>query len=445
MATFLDLLLRNADNIGFQLVPHVEEAAMQYVIYNTVMPSRVLVRTDMSGWNVRKVSEYLRSRRAQDLLEDTDIPDTNLIRVRKNQAEPKEVGDRYRVTNRRSETDPESILTDVVSAIGEAIRERVEVDLFSAGLNSFKGGLLGSSSTAWSLGLMLQAATIFRARARHGALFHVVHPYQALSEMEKLIQYTGTTQEANLQFRDNAASQIANSNDIRSINLPTFGVSNLAISELIPRKVVYKISVLGDGGTFRLQLGNGYDSATPKNITGAITVSVTPATMVTNIQDAIDALDMSDYYSGSGSFVVSGTAIDDITVTPPSDFYIDDPSGLRIATKYDEDASVVGDLGVHLQKSAYDLVTNPDGTVVDMNGASLGVAMYERSGVCRALMFKPDAILWDIRNAVQSFFELTKQGRTAEFSGYMVYAAQGWHPENGMFVETIADSPLATG
>jgi hypothetical protein len=154
---------------------------------------------------------------------------------------------------------------------------------------------------------------------------------------------------------------------------------------------------------------------------------------------------MSDYYSGSGSFVVSGTAIDDITVTPPSDFYIDDPSGLRIATKYDEDASVVGDLGVHLQKSAYDLVTNPDGTVVDMNGASLGVAMYERSGVCRAVMFKPDAILWDIRNAVQSFFLMTKQGRTAEFSGYMVYAAQGWHPENGMFVETIADSPLATG
>jgi hypothetical protein len=336
-------------------------------------------------------------------------------------------------------------MTDVVAAIGEAVRERVEIDLLTSALSSFVGGSFGGSSTDYSLGLMLQAASLFRARARHGSLYHVIHPFQALTEMEKLIEYSNATQQADLTFRDRAALGLQ-TQDLRSFSLPTFGITDLSVSELLPRKVIYKLTVTGTGGTFRLQLGNGYDTVTPKNITGAITVSTTAATMVANIQTELDLLDMSDYYSGAGLFVVSGSDIADITITPPSDFYIPDPDGMRIANKYDEDAVLVSDLGTVLMKSAYDLVTAPDGSIVDKDGVSVGVAIYERAGaVAKGLLFQPNALLWDVRKAMRSFFALPDEysGRTAEFSGYMVYGVGEKSPELGVFVETKAESPLA--
>jgi hypothetical protein len=445
MSVFLDLLLRNDDNIGFKLIPHIEEAAMKYVIYNSVMARRVTVKSEMSGWNVRKVSEYIRSRRAQTLAEDTAIPDTSLLRVRKALVEPYEVGDKYRVSDRRAETDLESIMTDVVTAIGEAVRERVEVDLLTSAGSSFIGGEFGSASTDYSLGLMLQASALFRARARHGNIYHVVHPFQALTEMEKLIEYSNATQQADLTFRDRAASGLMTT-DLRSFSMPTFGITDLSISEMLPRRVTYKIHVTGDGGTFRLQLGNGHDSATPKNITAAITVSTTAATMATNIQTALNALDMSDYYSGVGTWVVTGSDIADLTITPPADFYIADSDALRVANKYDEDAVLVSDLGTILMKSAYDLVANPDGTLVDKDGVSVGLGLFERAGAtAKSLFFHPEALVWDVRKGMTSFFGLPDEysGRTAEFSGYMVYGVGEWSPERGAFITTKAESPLA--
>ena len=62
--TGLEMLLRNTDSIGFKLIPHIEELAIKYVVHNSVMASRVAVKSDMAGWNARKVSEYIRGRRA---------------------------------------------------------------------------------------------------------------------------------------------------------------------------------------------------------------------------------------------------------------------------------------------------------------------------------------------------------------------------------------------
>ena len=75
---------------------------------------------------------------------------------------------------------------------------------------------------------------------------------------------------------------------------------------------------------------------------------------------------------------------------------------------------------------------------------AVGVEMFERTGATsKSLLFQPNALLWDIREGVRSYFELTKQGRTAEYSAYMTYGTGQWSPELGMFIVTKAESPLA--
>jgi hypothetical protein len=415
---------------------------MEYVIHNTVMASRVKVLTDMSGWNVRKVSEYVRGRRAQDLAEDTDIPDTQILRTRKSVIEPYEVGDRYRITDRRSETDIESIITDTVRHLGLGISERVEIDLLITMLSVLRGGTLGTSGADYSLELMLQAATLFRARARHGDLFHVIHPFQAYPVMSKLIDYTNV---APLSFRDNAASRLEGTRDLRSFQLPTFGIADLTISELLPRSFNFKLALYGDGGTFRLQLGNGYETTgAAQNITAAIAVTGVHATDLASTLAAINALPLA---IRKGTWTGSSGSMTDITLIPPADVYFPDPDNFRIANKYDTYVAIVGQLGITLQKSAYDLVTDGGGDptgAADMNGEPVGVELFERTGgVAKAPLFLEDAVAWDVRKGVTSFFEVTKQGRTAEYSGYMVYGVEQWSPENGMYMISKAQSPSA--
>lgn len=441
MTLTLDLLLRNADNIGFKLIPHVEEAALKYALGNYVMGSRMLAMSDMQGWNARKISSYLPTRRAKELAEDTAIPSTKALRARKATIEPKEIGDRYRITERRSSTDLESVIADTVSFLGEAIGSKIESDAFATALSTFRGGTLGSGASDYSLNLMLQAATLFRARRKRGQLFHVIHPYQALPVMESLIDYAGA--QVNPTYRDAAANRLANT-DITEFDLPTFGNVNLAVGERLPRRVIFKLAVLGDGGTFRLQVGD--DGVIGENITAAITVSTTAATMVTNVQTALNALDMSGYYSGAGTWTVSGTDIANLTITPPTDMHLEDAIQLRVAVKQDEDATLDGGfIEANLQKSAYDLVTNPDGSITDQDGNSIGVALYERSATAKSLLFQRESMIFDIRRSVTSHFELVYQGRTAEYAASMVYGLGGWSPELGMFIETKANSPLAVG
>lgn len=441
--TELNLLLRNADGIGFELIPHIEEMALQYVFRRYVMASRVTVFSDMSGWNVRKISEYLPSRRAKELSEDTDIPDTKMLRARKAHIEPKEIGDRYRISNRRATTDLESIVSDTVVALGKGIGDKVEIDLYNTALSTFRGGTLGDGTSDYALPTLLSAATLFRQRIHESQIFHVIHPFQALPVMQQLIDYTGVNAQANLSFRDNAATRLQNTN-LREFDLPTFGNVNLAIGEFLPRKVIHKLAIYGTGGTFRLQLGD--DSVVGENITAAITITGTVATDIASIETALNNLLASaqTYYTGSGTYDVTGAALNDITITPPSDLFLDDEAQLRIAVKYDEDATLSGGfIEANLQKSAYDLITGLSGAPTDADGNELGVTLQERSAVAKSLMWTRSAMVLDIRQAIESYFELTKQGRTAEYSGTMVYGAGKWSSERGVFIYTKANHPLS--
>lgn len=427
--TGIDYILAN----GKDLIPHIEEMALKYVFHQYSMASRVRVFNDMQGWNTRKISEYVPSRRAVELDEDTAIPDTTLLRVRKSEIAPKEVGDRYRISDRRASTDLESIVTDTIEALGRAIGDRVESDLFATALSTFVGGTIGDGTADYSLLLPQQASSLFRQRrSRVGQLYHVVHSYQIQPIIQTLLTFTNAQD-------GQYALQNFNNSAIQELTLPIIG--NIAVADFLPRRVIWKLALYGTGGTFRLQVGDG--NTVGEHITSAITASATPATLITNVKSALEALT----FTGNGTWTVSGSAVDNMTITPPTTLFLDDFSQLRVAVKYDGDATLDGGLltGVPLQKSAYDLVTGITGAPTDSLGASLGVVLYERSATAKSLVFYRDALAYDLRSPVKAHFETVYQGRTAEYSAYQVYGVDGWSPELGMFIHTKANSPIAVG
>lgn len=408
---------------GLDLIPHVEMGAIRWTQRMYVMPSRVANFTDMSGWNVRKISEYLKYRRAVELQEDTDIPDTKLARKRKVSVEPEEFGDRYRISDRREDTDLENIVADTIEALGRAIGDRKEQRFFEAALASFRGGTLGSSSTDYSIALPIDAQHEFAHRARRGLIYHVMHPFQAKTVLKDLVQFNGANAGANLDFRNSAIS---------AWKVPGFDGLNIAISDFVPRRVIHNMKVYGTGGTFRLAVKDGRTIG--EDVTAAITVSGTTATMQANIKAALEALT----FDGNGTWTLSGASNTAIVVTPPATLYLDAESELRVAIDYD-DPTLDG------EKSAYDLVTSLSDAPEDVNGDSIGVEVTEKSASAKSLLFFRDALIHDIRKPVRANFELVHQGRTAEYAAYETAAIAGWRGELGMFIETKANSAFASG
>lgn len=422
LSALSQLLINQADT----LVPHIEESALRYTMRRYVMPQRVSVYGDMTGWNVRKISEYLRPRRAQDLAEDTPIPDTQLARVRKAEIEPKEVGERHRISNRRQTTDLEDVIADTVEALGQSIGDRKEADMLSVALGTFSGGNIDGTGGNYQLGYAIDAQFEFRKRARRGQLYHVIHPFQARDIMTDLVNFASGT---NLDFRDQA---------IRGWNVPGFDGLNVAISEFLPRRVVNSIDIGADGGTFRLQVGTDY--VLGENITDAIAYNATDSTQASNIEDALNGLDMSSFYSGSGSWTVApdGVVAERFTVTPPADLYLDAEQELSVAIDYYNNPTLEG------EKSAYDLLTNPT-LALDANGVAQGVIVREQSATAKALLFFPQAVIYDVRSPMSVYFELENQGRTLEYSANEVYGVGKWRSELGMTIETDASSAFALG
>ncbi len=429
MASALDFLLAN----GAQFLPNIQESAVKYVFQKFVMASRVRVMTDLQGdWNARKISEYMPSRPAQELAEDTAIPDTQLLRAKLNEISPRVTGDRYRITERRSGTDPEPIIQDSVEALSYAVGSQVEVDLMNAGRSAFRK-TAGSLASELSMITLNKLAVRFRQvrGADASQLYHVLHPYQVEPIMEKLLTFTEAQGGA-------AALENAVSGAVTAFNLPVLG--NIALAPLLPRRVVIGLKIYGTGGTFRLQVGNGY--VVGENITSAITVTGTIATDIAAIEAALEALT----FDGNGGWTVAGTLYSDITITPPASLFLPDPDQLRPAVKYDEDLHIDGgSFDSNHQKSGYDLITGVTGSPEDELGNALGFTIHEKSATEEGLSFYRDALIYDVRKAPRPFFEVTMQGRTAEYSLSHTYAAAGWRSYLGSRVLSTASNDTFTG
>lgn len=408
---------------GKDFIPHVELGALRWSQRKYVMLPRVTNYGDMTGWNVRKISEYLKFRSAQTLAEDTAIPDTTLARARKATVSPKEIGDRYRISDRRASTDIEDIIGDVIEALGTSIGEAKERDLQALALSTFIGGTIGDGTADYSLDQPIDGQHEFMKNARTGLIYHVIHPFQAKKILKDLVAFSGSSAGAPLDFR-NAA--------IRSWTVPGFDNLNIVVGDYVPRRVIHNLKVYGTGGTFRLAVGDGQQAGV--NLTAAITVSGTTATMQTNIETALNALT----FPGNGTWDCTGADNLNIVVTPPAGVFLDADSELRVAVDY-ANPTLIG------QKSAYDLVTSLSGAPLDIDGASLGVVISEKSATAKALLFMSDALVHDSRDSVRGSFELVNQGRTAEYAAYTTYGTAGWRRERGMFIHTKANSAFATG
>lgn len=412
----LDVVLAS----GKDFIPHIEEAAFHVIRRDFAMPQLVQRLTDMVGWNERKVSEYLMSRRAGTIQEDTDIPDTKLVRARKNVISPKEIGERYRLSDRRADTDLENILSDIVEALAYSIGATLEFDLIQTALEGFMGGTIGGTSVDYSIGLPVDAMYEFTQAARKLPLVNVVHPFQAKTVMQDLIKYSAGT---NLDYRNGAIS---------SWKIPAFGNVSIVISDTMPRKIVHQLSVYGTGGTFRLALNSG--QTVGEDVTAAIAVSATPATTIAAVKAALEALT----FTGNGTWTVTGSANNAIVVTPPATLYLDAESELRVAIDYANATAVT-------KKSAYDLVTTVTGGPLDQDGVMRGVWVYEKSATCKSLFFARGALVLDVRKPIKSNYFEVHQGRTGEYSMYTTYGTSAWRPEYGMFIETKANSAQALG
>lgn len=413
---------------GKDLIPHIEMGAIQYTMRKYAMAARVLMFTDMTGFNDRKISEYLKYRRAQELSEATDIPKTALARSRKAEIAPKEVGDRYPVTNRRWSTDLEPIIRDSIKALGRGIGDRIESDLMQEAVTGFVRRL-GSAATAYSLDLPINVQMIMKQEARGEQLFHVIHPFQAMTILKDLKNVTGSTAGVNMAYREKAVS---------TWTVPGFGGLEVVVDDFVPRRIIQRIKVYGTGGTFRLALYDGQVAGV--NLTAAITVSGTVATMASNIKAALDALTFSTALgypvSNSAWTVTAGANNLDITITPPTDLFLDGDSELRVAVDYSNPTQWG-------EKTAYDLVTGLSGAPLDVNGASIGVKIEEKSASARSLMFAREALAYDVRHPIEAYSELVNQGRTVEYSAHTIYGVKVWRPELGFTIETVATSPEA--
>lgn len=402
---------------GLDLIPHIEEGAFRYSLRNFAMAGRVTTYNDMTGFNDRKISEYIRTRRAQNLLEDTAIDDHVINRVRKATISPTEIGDRYRISDRRSDTDLENIVSDTITFLGHNMGARKEADLQAQALASFQGGTL--SATDYSIDLAIQAQYEFKQQATRDILYHVIHPFQALKVMRELATFYGTSAGVNMSFRERG---------LRGFSVPAFDNLNIVVGDYLPRVVKHRVKVYGTGGTFRLEIGTGQEVGV--DVTGAITVSATPATTATNVASALNAL------TGQSGWtcVDGGGGNDDLEVQAP--VALDVESELRVATD-------LASPTLPKYWSEYDLVTTLSSNPTDPNGADIGVQVEEISATAKALMFHPSALVYDIRQPVTAFRELTMQGRTVEISAHEKYGVGGWRGERGLFISTNATSPFA--
>ena len=390
---------------GVDLIPHVEMGAYKFAMRRFAMASRVLTLTDMIGWNVRKVSDYKKTRSAQQLSEATDIPSTAVNRKRLVEVEPLEWGDRYPVTDRRMSTDLEDILADIIQFLGYSLgvnKEQLLMGVATAAGPDKLDGTGGNFAVAQPIQIQHEFRHRFGGMDGSAPLYCVIHPFQARDIMETLVQYAGSTAGANLDFRNQA---------IRGWTVPGFDNMNIAISDWVPRVVVHRVAVDATGGTFRLEINTKKEQGV--DITADITYSSTPATMASNIAAAVNAL------TGQSGWTCTGSDNADLTLTAP------------IALDAESEARV----GVDPDGDAYNSLTGGAGTVV----------LTERSATAVAPVFQREAIIHDVRAAIRGYQELVNQGRTLEVSAYETFGTKLWRDDRIMQIETDADSVFAIG
>lgn len=397
------------------LIVWMEEAALRFATQRFLLSSRVTLFTDMIGWADRKVSIYNRPTGASQLEEFTAIPANQVNRKRLAVIAPNEYGDRFPVSNRRTTTDKENVVADIVSFHGYNMGVLKERKLFQALASAAGTKGMDQSANDYSLPYATQLQAHFSAMGFDGEIFHVIHPYQENSIMQSLLNLT------------NAAVPDFRNQFIRQWNFGGFGGLNIAVSGLTPRRVVKRLvfnaAKFTDGvSTFQLRYGGEQ--------TANITYDSTPADLVTAITNALNAL------TGYGTFSVAGAAVTDIEITPPTGDYQAEEDGLFFGITDAQEPQTSATNADFVNR-------NPMGNVYDTSDDASIVAIQEVSATARAPFWERRAVALDIRQPVEMYTEWLPSERTLDIGGTEVFGAGAWDADRAYYIETKATSPLA--
>lgn len=209
-----------------EFVPTIWEGALMHIRHNTVMPRLVRTFMNQRGFASRAVTEYAEGSVSTGLGELEDLSPQVLTRSLLAQLTPQESGAQYIITDRRIETDSESVLADAIGAIGYSMGKSLEQTLLGH-FTGLTGGSVGTANAA------LTWANIYEGRARLAAAgvpapYNVVlHEYQwyDLSSVAGLpsLNFTTTGAAAPLKIRD----ELVNRYYVGSIGDLNFYVTSL--------------------------------------------------------------------------------------------------------------------------------------------------------------------------------------------------------------------------
>lgn len=124
----------------------VYEDAMFVLRENNLASGLVKVFTDLSGDNVRTGKDYSAASVAS-IGEDDDLAAQKWHPSDGQSLTPSEIGAQFFLTDRRMDSDPESLRTDAAMELGMAGATKIDQDVFG-NFNALTGGTIGASGSA---------------------------------------------------------------------------------------------------------------------------------------------------------------------------------------------------------------------------------------------------------------------------------------------------------
>lgn len=369
------------------LLPDVWEGALNYMTHSFVMQRYVNVFTNMRGMVPRKVSEYIETPVTDNLGETADLTPVAFDRDLLSTLTPKEIGKQFLITDRRVESDTESVLVDAATDLGYTMGKKVESDLLSL-VGTLQGGTISARTSAFDINYIYQARAILETAAVPGPYTVVLHPYQWLDIQAEMVKITNA---APLEIRNQVQS---NYYVTRLFDM------NIAVSTLLPlvnrTTEVQTLTIDATGGTFTLT----YDGET----TAAIAENAAASAVETALE-ALNGLSTTDV-------AVTGAAGGPYTIT--------------------FDASL-GNVSTLIVDSS--LLTGGTGGSIAVTTAG---SQFAKAGI-----FTRDAFAFDLRRGLRIEPQRDASLRSTELNATMIYAYGLWRPSHGVIIETDASSPNA--
>jgi len=374
------------------VLPDIWEAALYYIQHSFVMPSLIRNFGDQTGMVPRKITEYIETAVTDNLGETTDLTpvafDRDLLRT----ITPKEIGKQFLITDRRVESDLESVVVDAVRDLGYTMGKKLETDLLGNFAN-LTGGTAGSTTAAFSTTVLFNARSALEKAGVPGPYVAVIHPWMYLDIFS---DFTSLSNAAPLDIRNLAQAQYYTTS-IADISV--------VVSSLIPLTAVVAevqdIDITGTptGGTFTLTFRN------------ATTAAIAYDADAPTVETAIDLLET--------------LADGDVEVTGTNPNFV-----------FTHQGNLIG--GVELWEFDGTALTGGSSPTLTVTDTTDGTAS------ARGALFNREAMVLDMRRNLRIEPDRDPSLRSAELNATMIYGHGVWRSNWGVEMLSDATNPLSS-